>query len=136
MALAYTGQEKIYRDVYMGLGLSEEQIGEFFCGPAYLSWSRGQGMYGVGGPLPTWWYDQQAELNVKIVTAMRALGITTILPGFQGNGIAVSTPFAYSSVLVPLPFITMFPNANISKSGWLDALDPLFTNISGGSSTA
>jgi len=44
---------------------------------------------------------------------MRGLGITTILPGFQGN--------------VPAGLSRVFPHANISK-GWLDALDPLFVS--------
>eukprot|EP00300_Choanocystis_sp_HF-7_P013549 c18343_g1_i1.p1 GENE.c18343_g1_i1~~c18343_g1_i1.p1 ORF type:complete len:565 (+),score=117.27 c18343_g1_i1:846-2540(+) len=47
---------------------------------------------------------------------MGDLGITGILPGFQGN--------------VPKEMKQLYPNANISDSGWLDALDPLFTQLS------
>eukprot|EP00051_Salpingoeca_urceolata_P002962 m.54118 g.54118 ORF g.54118 m.54118 type:complete len:79 (-) comp12435_c0_seq2:55-291(-) len=61
-------------------------------------------MAGVGGPLPLWWYDQQAALNKRIVTAMRTLGIKTILPGFQGN--------------VPVALKKVYPSANISNAGW------------------
>ena len=46
---------------------------------------------------------------------MRALGISPILPGFQGN--------------VPLKLHSVYPHANISQSGWLDALDPLFPQL-------
>lgn len=48
---------------------------DFFNGPAFLSWSRGQGMAGVGGAdafdpaakgaLPSWWFDQQVHRSPK-----------------------------------------------------------------------
>lgn len=60
-------------------------------------------------------YQQQATLNKQILAAMRALGISPILPGFQGN--------------VPLKLHSIYPHANISQSGWLDALDPLFPQL-------
>ena len=115
LALAYTGQEEVYRQLYEAHGLTAEDMGEFFGGPAYLAWSRGQGLAGLGGPLPQWWYRQQADLNVKILAGMKQLGITAILPGFQGN--------------VPKKLRTIYPKANISSSGWLDALDPLFATL-------
>lgn len=115
LALAYGGQEALFADVYTSLGLNESELGAFFNGPAYLSWSRGQGQAGVGGPLPTWWYQQQLALNQGVVEGMVALGITPILPVFQGN--------------VPLALRALFPAANISSEGWLDVFDPLFTRI-------
>ena len=116
LALAYTGQESIYRSVYQQLfNLSDATLGAFFGGPAYLSWSRGQGLQGVGGPLPAWWYGQQQQLNQQNLARMRALGITPILPAFQGN--------------VPPALKQLYPHANISKDDFLDALDPLFARI-------
>ena len=46
---------------------------------------------------------------------MTDLGITAILRGFEGN--------------VPLAMHAKYPHANITKSGLLDALDPLFTQV-------
>ena len=115
IALAYGGQEALFRDVYRDLGLNDSAIGEFNNGPAYLAWSRGQGMAAVGGPLPAWWYASQLALNQRVVAGMVALGITPILPVFQGN--------------VPLSLRVLYPSANISKEGWLDVFDPLFTRI-------
>ena len=112
LALAYTGQEAVYKRLYERHNLTDADMGVFFNGPAFLSWSRGQGQAGVGGPLPTWWYAQQAVLNRQILSGMNALGITPILPGFQGN--------------VPKALHAVYPAANISSDGWLDALDPLF----------
>lgn len=72
IALAYGGQEALFRNVYLALGLSDAELGAFFNGPAFLSWSRGQGQAGVGGPLPQWWYAQQLALNQALVGMMRA----------------------------------------------------------------
>jgi alpha-N-acetylglucosaminidase len=121
LCLAFTGQEEIYRKVYTGLGLNDTQLQHFFDGPAFLAWSRGQGMSGVGGPLPRKFMAEQWALNKKIVSRQKELGIGSILPQFQGN--------------VPVPMVKLFPGANISvqsgaSSGWLDGLDPLFERMS------
>ena len=114
IGLAYAGQEALFRQVYMELGLTDADLGAFFNGPAFLSWSRGQGMAGVGGPLPSWWYASQLSLNQEVVGMMNAVGVAPILPVFQGN--------------VPASLGTLFPRANISD-GWLDVFDPLFATI-------
>eukprot|EP01060_Flectonema_neradi_P005327 TRINITY_DN1352_c0_g1_i1.p1 TRINITY_DN1352_c0_g1~~TRINITY_DN1352_c0_g1_i1.p1 ORF type:complete len:783 (+),score=171.53 TRINITY_DN1352_c0_g1_i1:51-2351(+) len=126
LPLAYTGQEKVYQMVYNKLGVTDEQLGEFFGGPAFLAWARGQGLMEWGGPLPQSWIDGQFELQKKILSSMRAFGMKPVLPAFQGN--------------VPVAMIDLYPKANISRVGkcenptrskyacapWMDALDPLF----------
>ena len=64
-------------------------------GPAWLSWSRGQSMHGVGAggegslgdgiALSQSWMTAQWQLQKQILARMRALGIVPILPAFQGN---------------------------------------------------
>eukprot|EP00041_Stephanoeca_diplocostata_P021284 m.492801 g.492801 ORF g.492801 m.492801 type:complete len:897 (+) comp21786_c0_seq2:46-2736(+) len=148
LALVYTGQEKILLELYkqFGVDLTTNTSGnlDFFNGPAFLSWSRGQGMAGTGGldafssqnirpdtptsagangntsgALPAWWFESQAALGREQATRMRELGITTILRGFEGN--------------VPGQLKTLHPTANISQvsdTNWLlDALDPLFQTL-------
>jgi len=115
VALAYTGQEALWREVFLELGLNDSTLGAYFGGPAYLSWSRGQGLQGVGGPLPPWWYPQQLALNQHVTGVLVALGIVPVLPVFQGN--------------VPPALHFLFPAANISQDGWLDVFDPLFGRI-------
>ena len=126
LPLAYTGQEKIYQMVYNKLGVSDEQLGEFFGGPAFLAWARGQGLMRWGGPLPQDWIDGQFDLQKKILARMRSFGMKPVLPAFQGN--------------VPLAMMSLYPTANISRVGncnnpvrskyacspWVDALDPVF----------
>ena len=52
LALAYGGQEEVYRKVYATLGINSSAFAAWSNGPAHLAWSRGQSMHGVGGPLP------------------------------------------------------------------------------------
>eukprot|EP00039_Didymoeca_costata_P009204 m.121502 g.121502 ORF g.121502 m.121502 type:complete len:868 (-) comp14399_c0_seq4:356-2959(-) len=133
LALMYNGQEAVLLRTYKKFGIDLTNASgdnDFFNGPAFLSWSRGQGQGGVGGrdsfppngnggALPMWFIQGQEKLGQQIATRMRSLGINTILRGFEGN--------------VPLQLKTLYPKANISGSGTnylLDALDPLFTNLS------
>ena len=54
-----------------------------------------------GGALPSWWFEQQADLGKAQASMMRALGIVTILRGFEVN--------------VPGQMKVLHPTANISK---------------------
>eukprot|EP00936_MAST-01D_sp_MAST-1D-sp1_P000019 g19.t1 len=114
LVLAYTGQEDVFRRVYNELGVSDEILNTTFDGPAFLTWSRGQGTFAFGGPLPDSWIRSQHALQGQIMTRLRELGMRGILPAFQGN--------------VPMQLPQIFPTAN-SSNGWLDGLDPLFTRI-------
>ncbi len=38
LPLAFTGQEAIWRRVYVTLGVSQAQLDEHFAGPAFLAW--------------------------------------------------------------------------------------------------
>jgi hypothetical protein len=137
LALMYTGQELVLKQLYSSHGVNLSAAtgsAAFYNGPAWLSWSRGQRAADVGGldvftnqtergSLPDWWIDSQATLGKQQAQRMRALGITTILRGFEGN--------------VPGGLKLKYPKANISatKAGptgqaWqLDALDPLFATL-------
>ena len=114
LVLAYTGQEEIFRGVYNNIGVNDSILNITFDGPAFLTWSRGQGTFGFGGPLPRTWMTSQHALQIKIMNRLRELNMFGILPGFQGN--------------VPKAMPEIFPGHNTSN-GWLDALDPLFGEI-------
>lgn len=124
LALAYTGQEEVYRKVYNQFGVNDSVFAEWSNGPAHLTWSRGQSMHGVGGPIPESWMKAQWHLQRQILGRMREIGMTPILPAFQGN--------------VPPLMASLNPEANISlqsahwgggSAAWLDATDPLFQKI-------
>ena len=74
--------------------MDDKSIREFFNGPAYLTWSRGQSMQSVGSSalpeggesgLPRSWMQAQWKLQKFILNLTRPLGIIGVLPAFQGN---------------------------------------------------
>ncbi|XP_031570381.1 alpha-N-acetylglucosaminidase-like [Actinia tenebrosa] len=128
LPLAFNGQEAIWQRVFLKMGLKQEDLDSHFGGPAFLAWARMGNMKGWGGPLPSTWHKTQLELQHKILTAMRNLGMTPVFPAFAGH--------------VPDAITTLYPKANVSKLGrWndfddtycctalLDTTDPLFKEI-------
>jgi alpha-N-acetylglucosaminidase len=121
MMLALTGQEWIQYQVFRTMGLSDRIIREWFNGPAFLTWSRGQNEYGsnIGGPLPISWMKDQWNLQRDVILPLiRQLDIIGQLPAFQGN--------------VPIQLKDIYHDANITQqggTGWMDSLDPLFGQV-------
>ena len=84
MPLAAVGNECVWRRVLLRLGYSEDEVGRFIAGPAFLAWWEMNNLEGWGGPLPLSWYAQQEALQKRILKRMRDFGITPVLPGYSG----------------------------------------------------
>ena len=84
MPLAIVGEECVWRNMLLRLGYSEEEVGRFIAGPAFLAWWEMNNLEGWGGPLPLSWYDRQERLQKKILARMRELGMQPVLPGYCG----------------------------------------------------
>lgn len=84
MPLAVTGAETVWRNMLLKLGYSEEEIGRFIAGPAFLAWWQMNNLEGWGGPLPRSWYARQEALQKKILQRERELGMHPVLPGYCG----------------------------------------------------
>ena len=93
MPLAMMGQEAIWQKVYNDMGITNQELADFFTGPAFLPWQRMGNIYKHDGPLPQSYIDQSMELQKQILTRMKQLGMTPIVPGFAGI-----VPAAYSRV--------------------------------------
>ncbi len=52
MPLAAVGTECVWRNMLLKLGYSEEEVGKFIAGPAFLAWWEMNNLEGWGGPLP------------------------------------------------------------------------------------
>lgn len=122
--LAITGEEYTWYTVYKDMGFTDEELQDFFSGPAYFAWSWMGNLDGWGGPLPLSWIKSHAELQQKILQRERALGMRPVLPAFTGH--------------VPAAFIKHFPSARVKRTNWkngfadtyiLDPEDPLFADI-------
>lgn len=127
MPLAITGQEAIWLKVWKKLGLKEEEIKDYFTGPAHLAWHRMTNLDHFQGPLPDSYLKHQEELQRLIVARERSLNMKPVLPAFAGH--------------VPEALMKVHPESKINKmSSWggfrddyrsffLDPLDPLFPVI-------
>ncbi len=109
MPLAITGQEAIWYKVWKQFGMSDQQIREYFTGPAHLPWHRMSNLDHWGGPLPQSWLDHQVRLQKKIVQRERELDMTPVLPAFAGH--------------VPGTLKAIYPDAKISKLGFWGGFD-------------
>ena len=84
MPLAAVGTECVWRNMLLKLGYTEEEVGKFIAGPAFLAWWEMNNLEGWGGPLPLDWYKQQETLQKKILARMKEMGMKPVLPGYCG----------------------------------------------------
>ena len=127
LPLAFTGLEYVTRKVFKELGFSDEELKNWFAGPAFMAWYRMGNINGWGGPLPDEWIDYEHDLQLKILKRMREYGMTPVLSMFTGY--------------VPDTFTKHFPDANVTMgSDWagfetkyrtytLEVTDPRFNQI-------
>jgi alpha-N-acetylglucosaminidase len=124
MPLALTGEEAIWQRVYTKMGFTQTQLDDYFSGPAYFSWFWMGNIDAWGGPLPQHWMDSHRDLQKKILTAERSMGMKPVLASFTGH--------------VPPAFVQRYPTAKVKKTNWgagfadvyiLDPTDPLFEQI-------
>lgn len=104
MPLALVGYEAIIARVWKKMGLTDEEINEYFVGPAHLPWMRMGNVSGIDGPLNEDWHRQQIELQHKILKRMRELGMKPICPGFPG--------------FIPKAFQRIHPELQIIETHW------------------
>lgn len=123
MPLALVGYEAIMARVWKKMGLTDEEINNYFVGPAHLPWMRMGNVSGIDGPLNQDWHKQQVELQHKILKRMKNLGMKPICPGFPG--------------FIPEAFKRIYPNLHIIQTHWGGAFcnwmispqEELFTKI-------
>ena len=84
MPLAIVGTECVWRNMLLKMGYSEDEVGQFIAGPAFLAWWEMNNLEGWGGPLPMSWYRQQEALQKNIIKRMKQLGMEPVLPGYSG----------------------------------------------------
>lgn len=104
MPLALVANEAISARVWKKLGLTSEEIAEYFVGPAHLPWMRMGNISGIDGPLPAEWHTGQINLQHKILKRMKSLGMKPICPGFAG--------------FVPQAMKRLYPEIQIVETSW------------------
>lgn len=104
MPLALVANEAISARVWKKLGLTDQEIAEYFVGPAHFPWMRMGNISGLDSPLPLSWHDDQIALQHKILKRMKALGMKPICPGFAG--------------FVPQAMQRLFPDIKLVQTSW------------------
>jgi len=127
LPLAITGQEKVWKTVWQEMGLTQEEIDANFTGPAFLPWNRMSNIDGYAGPLPEDWIEGQAALQKKILERERALGMTPVLPGFQGHVPAGLRRIRPGAAITEVSRWCRFPDEN--RCSFLSPTDPLYAEI-------
>ncbi|CAJ0586739.1 unnamed protein product, partial [Mesorhabditis spiculigera] len=124
MVLTPLGQDYLWKEVWLDLGVPEADLRSWLVGPPFQSWQWMGNLQSHGGPVSDHILKQQLELNLKIVTRLSALGIVPVMPMFDG--------------IVPAAILKSFPNATLRQNRpWnkfngtysLSPSDPLFQKI-------
>lgn len=105
MPMALIANEAIAARVWKKLGLTDEEIGGYFSGPAHLPWMRMGNLSGrPDAPLPRAWLERSVRLQHAVLDRMRSLGMTPIVQGFAG--------------FVPQAIKRVRPEARLSETHW------------------
>ncbi|KAG0301505.1 hypothetical protein BGZ98_008286 [Dissophora globulifera] len=121
MALSMVGQEYVFRHMYESLGLTREELNNFFSGPAYMPWQR------MGNIQGSWsltndtqfkndWIDSQWELQGHIMSRMHDFNITAIMPSFNG--------------FVPRELANIFPDVKFANASDWGAIEDPYSRVS------
>lgn len=104
MPLIGGAHEAILARVFTNLGLNQQDIDDYFSGPAHFPWNRMGNLNGWDGPLPDSYFDKQIQLTHQMLGRMRALGMSPIVHAFAG--------------FVPKGIKELYPKEDVRELGW------------------
>lgn len=84
MIMAPVATEAIAIRVWKKMGLTDQEIKEYYTGPAHLPWHRMGNIRNVGEGLTESWHRDQIALQKKLLARMKELGIEPVIQGFAG----------------------------------------------------
>lgn len=122
MPIAPIAGEAIFARVWRDMGLSQNEIDEYFTGPGHMPWMRMGNMSGLDGAPSQVWMDAQIELQHKIINRMKELDMKPVFQGFAG--------------FVPKAMKEHYPEIHLTTTRWngfnsymLSPMDNLFLEI-------
>lgn len=102
--LAYAGFEAIGTRVWNRFNLTQEEIDQFYVGPAFLPWQRMGNIINHDGTITKEYHDFQVDLQHKLLDAFKSLGMTPICPGFAG--------------FIPRGILRLYPDVKYYRLAW------------------
>ncbi|MBK7428700.1 MAG: alpha-N-acetylglucosaminidase C-terminal domain-containing protein [Saprospiraceae bacterium] len=121
IVLLTEGTELVWWKVWRTMGIRDDEMDEFFYGPAQLNFQQQGIEISWKGNTPRSYFQKKSELQKKIFERVKELGMKTVVPVFSG--------------VVPLELAERFPRANIYYNrgvrplAILDLKDPLYVEI-------
>lgn len=104
MPLIGGAHEAILYRVFEKLGFSNDEIQDYFSGPAHFPWNRMGNIGGWDGPPPVTFYDKQISLTHNMLNRMRELEMHPVVHAFAG--------------FVPKGISRVFPEEKVRELGW------------------
>jgi alpha-N-acetylglucosaminidase len=115
------GYEEILTQLFLGIGLTSDEIATFLSGPAFLSWNRFGNIQGTWTPANTTappfqtWSDREFTLSQQIIARMVDLGMRPVLPAFTG--------------FVPENITRVRPNATVVRGSEWNGFGTTYSNV-------
>ena len=104
MPLIAGAHEAILFRVFKKLGLNENEILDYFSGPAHFPWNRMGNIGSWDGPPPVSFFEKQIQLTHLMLKRMGELEMHPIVHAFAG--------------FVPKGISRIYPNEEVRKMGW------------------
>lgn len=126
MPLSPIGGETILTRVWKQFGLTDEEISDYFTGPAHFPWMRMGNIAHFQGGMSKEWFDAQIALEHNINDRELELGMTPVYQGFAG--------------FVPKGITNHYPDLKLTETDWssfdksclnhmLPPMHPLFSEM-------
>lgn len=138
MSLSITGNEVVWYNLLKRIGYTTNEVNDFISGPAFKPWWQMNNLEGWGGPNPDEWYQQQENLQKKIIARMKELGIEPVLPGYAGMvprnigeklGYQITDPGTWCSFNRPAFLSPEDPNFNTFADMYYEELEKLYGKV-------
>ena len=122
--LVERGTDSVLYRTFSDFGYPDREIRAWITQPAHQNWQLMGNLCCFDGPISRQLLQKRRASAQQIITRLRELGITPVLPGFYG--------------IVPGDFRRRFPDAHVIAQGewagftrpdWLDPRDPLFARL-------
>jgi len=118
------GMDTVLYETFRDVGYSDAEIRSWIAQPAHQNWQLMGNLCCFAGPISGKLMQRRVVSAQQIISRLRELGITPVLPGFYG--------------IVPADFQKKFPSTHViaqgewagfTRPGWLDPRDPMFAKL-------